>query len=261
MAGMNNTEMNIIIIEDEELAAQRLATMILKADSRIHILARLESVEESVAWLQSHPEPDLIFLDIHLEDGISFSIFDQVKINSPIIFTTAFDEYAIKAFKLKSVDYLLKPVTQEELETSIRKYQSWVAPAPSKSVDMQALYEMIVQREPQYRTRFSIVAGQKIKTIGIEDIAYFHAEEGVVLLVTNAKVKYPLDLSLDQLYEQLEPKQFFRINRQYIVKLSAIEHIHVFPKSKLQVELQPPASGEVFVSLDKVTKFKDWLNA
>jgi DNA-binding LytR/AlgR family response regulator len=253
--------MKVIIIEDEELAAKRLETMVLKADPAIRVLAKLESVEESVAWLQAHEEPDLIFLDIHLEDGISFSIFDQVKVNSPIIFTTAFDEYAIQAFKLKSVDYLLKPVTQEELEGSIRKYREWVKPEQASPLDMHALYEMILHREPQFRTRFSIVTGQKIKTIGIEEIAYFHAEEGVVLLVTDKKVKYPLDLSLDQVMDQLDPKQFFRLNRQYIVKLSAIDQIHVYPKSKLQVELLPPAPGEVFVSLDKVTKFKDWLNS
>jgi DNA-binding LytR/AlgR family response regulator len=253
--------MKIIIIEDEELAAIRLETMIRKADPDIQVLAKLESVEESVAWLQTHAEPDLIFLDIHLEDGISFSIFDQVKVNSPIIFTTAFDEYAIQAFKLKSVDYLLKPVTQEELEGSIDKYRQWVKPEHASPVDMQALYEMILHREPRFRSRFSIVTGQKIKTIGIEEIAYFHAEEGIVLLVTDKKVKYPLDLSLDQLMEQLDPKQFFRINRQYIIRLSAIEHIHIYPKSRLQVELLPPAPGEVFVSLDKVTKFKDWLNS
>lgn len=253
--------MNIIIIEDEELAARRLETMVLKADPRMRVLAKLESVEESVDWLKTHPEPDLIFLDIHLEDGISFSIFEQVKVNSPIIFTTAFDEYAIQAFKLKSVDYLLKPVTQEELETSILKYRQWVKPAHASPVDMQALYEMIQHREPQYRSRFSIVTGQKIKTIPIGEVAYFHAEEGIVLLVTDKKVKYPLDLSLDQLMDQLDPKQFFRINRQYIVKLSAIDQIHVYPKSKLQVELLPPAPGEVFVSLDKVTRFKDWLNS
>ncbi|WP_026463578.1 LytR/AlgR family response regulator transcription factor [Adhaeribacter aquaticus] len=252
--------MNVIIIEDEELAAKRLETMILKADNSIKILAKLESIEESVDWLKSNNEPDLIFLDIHLEDGISFSIFEKVKVSSPIIFTTAFDEYAIKAFKLKSVDYLLKPVTQEELEQSITKYREWVSPQNSSPLDMHALYEMIQHRTPQFRSRFSIVAGQKIKTVGIEEIAYFHAEEGVVCLVTDKKVKYPLDLSLDQLNDQLDPKEFFRINRQYIVKLSAIENIHVYPKSKLQVELQPSAPGEVFVSLDKVTKFKDWLN-
>ena len=251
--------MNIIIIEDEELAAIRLENMILKADPTVQVLTKLESVEESVTWLKSHPEPDLIFLDIHLEDGISFSIFDAV--NSSIIFTTAFDEYAIKTFKLKSVDYLLKPVTQEELEASLSKYKQWASPVPATNkLDMQALYQMIQHREPQYRTRFSIVTGQKIKTIDIEEVVYFHAEEGLVCLVTDKKVKYPLDLSLDQLTKQLDPQQFFRINRQYIVKLSAIENIHVYPKSRLLVELQPATQAEVFVSLDKVTKFKDWLN-
>lgn len=253
--------MDIIIIEDEELAAIRLESMIMKIDPTIRVLAKLESVEESVAWLNNNEDPDLIFLDIHLEDGLSFSIFDQVQVKSPIIFTTAFDEYAIKAFRLKSVDYLLKPVTLEELERSIQKYRQWINVPEANPVDMQALYQIIRQREPEYRSRFSIVAGQKIKTISIDDVAYFHADEGIVCLVTDKKAKYPLDFSLDQLSEQLDPKQFFRINRQFIVKLSAIENIHVYPKSKLQVELHPSPNNEVFVSLDKVTRFKDWLNA
>jgi len=253
--------MNIIIIEDEELAAIRLESMIMKVDPTIEVLAKLESVEESVEWLKDNDDPDLIFLDIHLEDGLSFSIFDQVQVKSPIIFTTAFDEYAIKAFRLKSVDYLLKPVTLEELERSLQKYRQWVKVEEPNPVDMQALYQIIRQREPEYRSRFSIVAGQKIKTISIDEVAYFHAEEGIVCMVTDKKAKYPLDFSLDQLSEQLDPKHFFRINRQFIVKLSAIENIHIYPKSKLQVELQPSPNNEVFVSLDKVTRFKEWLNA
>jgi DNA-binding LytR/AlgR family response regulator len=253
--------MNIVIIEDEELAAMRLESMILKLDPTIEVLAKLESVEESVAWLNNNGDPDLIFLDIHLEDGLSFSIFDQVQVKSPIIFTTAFDEYAIKAFRLKSIDYLLKPVTLEELERSLEKYKAWVNPADAKPVDMQAIYQIIKKREPEYRSRFSIVAGQKIKTIPIDEVAYFHADEGIVCLVTEKKAKYPVDFSLDQLSEQLDPKAFFRINRQFIVKLSSIENIHVYPKSKLQVELQPAPGSEVFVSLDKVTRFKEWLNA
>ena len=253
--------MDIVIIEDEELAAIRLESMIMKIDPSIQVLAKLESVEESVEWFNNNDEPDLIFLDIHLEDGLSFSIFDQVPVKSPIIFTTAFDEYAIKAFRLKSVDYLLKPVTLEDLERSLQKYKQWVKTVEPSPIDMKALYQIIRQREPEYRSRFSIVAGQKIKTISIDDVAYFYAEEGIVCLVTDKKAKYPLDFSLDQLSEQLDPKQFFRINRQFIVKLSAIENIHIYPKSKLQVELQPAPNNEVFISLDKVTRFKEWLNA
>ena len=154
--------MNIVIIEDEELSARRLESMIRTSDPEINVLAKLESIEEAVQWFGSHPHPDLIFLDIHLEDGLSFVIFEKVEINTPIIFTTAYDEYAIKAFRLKSIDYLLKPITQEDLDHAIRKYREWNGTKEQK-IDVSALYEMLVKKQPAYKSRFSINTGLKIQ--------------------------------------------------------------------------------------------------
>lgn len=257
--------MNVVIIEDEELAAARLERMIQSIDNKINVLSRLESVEDSVEWFRKNPQPDLIFLDIHLEDGLSFSIFENVDIKSPIIFTTAFDEYAIKAFKLKSIDYLLKPIVQEELSAAIRKYQDWSDGAKT-NLDLNSLYDLINKagaagKEPDYKTRFAVQVGQKIKTINTEEVAYFYSEDSMTYLVCNNKLSYTIDSSLDQLCEQLNPRDFFRINRAFLVNLAAIANVHVFPKSRLKLDLNPPTTKEVYVSIDKVTKFKDWLNS
>jgi DNA-binding LytR/AlgR family response regulator len=252
--------MKVVIIEDEKLAANHLEKMILKYDPEIKILAKLESVEESVKWFKSNAHPDLLFLDIHLEDDLSFAIFEKVKISSPIIFTTAFDEYAIKAFKMKSIDYLLKPIIQEELNNSLEKYKEWNKPAYSP-VDLNSLYELMSKKEPQFVDRFSVMIGQKLRTISVDEIAYFYSEGSITFMVNNDKSKYTVDYSLDQLGSQLNPNDFFRINRQYFVKLKSIKNVIVFPKSRLKLELNPPSDKEVFVSIDKVTKFKSWLGA
>ncbi len=253
--------MNVIIIEDEELSAKRLESMILKYDENIKILAKLESVEDSIEWLNDNPEPDLIFLDIHLDDGLSFTIFENVKVNSSIIFTTAFDEYAIKAFKLKSIDYLLKPIIQEDLIKSIEKYKAMNVNS-IEGIDLKSIINMLSGAAvANYKERFSITIGQSIKTISTDEIAYFTSEAGTTILITNDKHKYPVDLSLEELSEQLNPKIFFRINRQYLVKLKSIKNINVFPKSRLKLDLIPACDKEVYVSIDKVTKFKDWLDS
>lgn len=251
--------MNIIIIEDEELAAKRLESMIKSYDEKINVVAKLESVEDAVNWFNENPQPDLVFLDIHLEDDLSFSIFEKLKVTSPIIFTTAYDEYAIKAFKLKSIDYLLKPINQEELYSAINKYKQWNTNDNAK-IDLSSLYEMIVKKEPEYKTRFSVTVGQKIKTVGIDEVAYFYSEDSITFLTTHDNHNYTIDYSLDQLVEMVNPIDFFRINRQFLVKLKAINQIHVFPKSKLKLELTPATDKEIFVSVEKVTKFKNWLN-
>ena len=250
--------MKTIIIEGEELASDRLENMVKAIDPTIEILAKLESVEESVKWFQNHPHPDLIFLDIHLEDGLSFSIFDQVKVNSPIIFTTAFDEYAIKAFKLKSIDYLLKPIVQDDLEKAIKKYREWGE--KNQMVDLKELYKLMQVKEKSYRDRFSVVVGQKIKSIDVKDIAYFFSNSGITFVAMLSKSQYSLDLSLDNLMVELDPKLFFRVNRQYLIGLSSIVNIHIYPKSRLKLELNPPVPEGVFVSLDKVVDFKKWVD-
>lgn len=252
--------MRVIIIEDEELASKRLEGLILKADPNIKIEARLESVSEAVEWFGKNPGPDLIFLDIHLEDDLSFAIFEKVKVKAPVIFTTAFDEYAIKAFKLKSIDYLLKPINQKELNEAIAKYKEWTQ-ADKPQFDMSELYKLLQNKDVKYKERFSISFGQKIKTIETEKVAYFFSEGGLTFLVTTEKLEYPIDYSLDDLASQVDPRQFFRINRQYLVKLKSIKNVHVFPKSHLKLDLEPAAKAEVFVSIDKVSRFKDWLDS
>ncbi len=251
--------MKAIIIEDEEFAAIRLEKMINECDSTIEIVAKLQSVKESVAWLKSNPNPDLIFLDIQLEDDLSFSIFDQVSVRSQIIFTTAFDEYAIKAFKLKSIDYLLKPVSQEELNLAISKFKNWNIER-NVTINPEELRNLIIQQKVTYRERFSVTVGEKLKTISVDDIAYFFSTSGITFAVMNTKNQYSIDLSLDTIKEQLNPSEFFRINRQYLVKLSAIKNVHVFPKSRLKLELDPPAADEIFVTVEKVPEFKKWID-
>jgi DNA-binding LytR/AlgR family response regulator len=251
--------MKAIIIEDEEFAAIRLGKMIIECDSTIDIVAKLQSVKESVAWLKSNPNPDLIFLDIQLEDDLSFSIFDQVSVRSQIIFTTAFDEYAIKAFKLKSIDYLLKPVSQEELNLAISKFKNWNSER-NVTINTEELRSLINQQKVTYRERFSVTVGEKLKTISVDDIAYFFSTSGITFAVMNTKNQYSVDLSLDTIKEQLNPSEFFRINRQYLVKLSAIKNVHVFPKSRLKLELDPPSADEIFVTVEKVPEFKKWID-
>jgi DNA-binding LytR/AlgR family response regulator len=248
--------MKVLIIEDEQLAARRLENMIRTYDPAIVVLGKLESVEESVDWFRNHAHPDLIFLDIHLEDDLSFVIFDKVKVNSPIIFTTAFDEYAIRAFKLKSIDYLLKPIVQEQLNQAIDKYREWNG--KESGVDMSALYELINKRNPTYRERFSVSFGQKIRSFLTTEVAWFYSLEGETYARLADQQEYPVEYSLDNLAAELNPAEFFRINRKYLVSHKAIRQVHVFPKSHLKLELQPKPGEDSFVSLDKVTAFKVW---
>lgn len=250
--------MRTIIIEDEQFAARRLESMIREYNPSVIIEARLESVAESVEWLRNNPHPDLIFLDIHLEDGLSFSIFDQVKVNVPIIFTTAYDEYAIKAFKLRSIDYLLKPIVQADLNKAIDKYREW---SNEKQVfDISQLRALMIGDTKTYRERYSVVVGQKLKSIEVKDIAYFFSNSGITFIVSTSGNQFSIDNSLDNLLEELDPKLFFRINRQYIVHMQSLANIHIFPKSRLKLELKPTTREDNFVSIDRVTDFKKWID-
>lgn len=251
--------MKTIIIEDEDFAARRLENMIRECDNSIEIVAKLQSVKESVAWLNSNPHPDLIFLDIQLEDDLSFAIFEQVKVQSQIIFTTAFDEYAIRAFKLKSIDYLLKPIIKKELCNAIKKYIDMAGPL-QQAIDFSSLFNLIKRQNNVYKERFSITIGQKIKTFLISEVAYFYSTEGISFMVLKNKSEYPLDESLEELSQELNPTDFFRINRKYLVKIESIANVHIYPKSHLKLELSPLPKEEVFVSIDKVTAFKKWLD-
>ena len=252
--------MKVVIIEDEGFAAMRLKKMILQYNPAIEILAELESVEESVMWFKSNPDPDLIFLDIQLEDDLSFAIFEKVNISSPVIFTTAFDEYAIKAFKLKSIDYLLKPIVQEELVAALKKYEE-ITGMQRNNIDLQSLYGLIISKEKKYRERFSVSIGTKIKSFNISDVAYFLSEEGYTSVYLWNKSVYPLDISLNKLAPETDPELFFRINRQMLLNINAIQDIHIHSNSRLKLDVNPKIENGVFVSVDKITEFKKWIGA
>ncbi|WP_207492078.1 LytR/AlgR family response regulator transcription factor [Aridibaculum aurantiacum] len=250
--------MKVIILEDEHLTAQRLENMLKKYDAGIEILATIPSVAEAIEWLKTNPDPDVIFMDIHLEDGQSFSIFEQINLDVPVIFATAYDEYTIQAFKVNSVDYLMKPINYEELVAAIEKYKR--IHEQKQTQPLQALLESINKdKEPEYKQRFLVSIGSRLKTIEVDDINYFYSAEKITFLVTKDNQRFPIDFSLDKLALMLDPKHFFRINRQMMVKLYAIGNIHVFSKGRLKLDLQPASKEEVFVSLDKVTDFKEWL--
>lgn len=249
--------MKVVIIEDEQLTAQRLENMLRKYDATIDIQATLPSVAESVDWFKTNPDPDLVFMDIHLEDGQSFSIFETINLDVPVIFTTAYDEYMIKAFKVNSVDYLMKPLNYEELVQAIEKYKRLHAQHASPNLD--TLIQSIQQKGVSYKDRFLVSIGSRLRTIELPEIQYFYSAEKITFLVTKENQRFPIDYSLDKISSMLDPKLFFRINRQMMVKLSAIANIHVYPKGKLRVDLQPAMKEEVFVSLDRVVEFKEWL--
>jgi DNA-binding LytR/AlgR family response regulator len=250
--------MRTIIIEDEEFAARRLENLIKECDPTIEIVAKLQSVRESVAWLKTNTQPDLIFLDIQLEDDLSFSIFEQVKVQSKIIFTTAFDEYAIKAFKHNSIDYLLKPINKDELCNAINKYKNWDK-AGNKVIDAEELRKLLYPQQ-KYRERFMVSVGDKLKSIQVTDIAYFFSTAGITFVVMSNKSQYSVDFSLDNLKEMLNPKEFFRVNRQYYIGLKSIDKVIVYPKSRLKLVLNPPTDTDLFVSIDKAPEFKQWMD-
>lgn len=250
--------MKTIIIEDEKLAAERLEELIHEIDSSIEISEKLRSVEQSIKYLKQN-KPDLIFLDIQLEDGLSFSIFDKVEIDVPIIFTTAYDQYAIKAFKHNSIDYLLKPIKREELREALNKYKNIKT---SYLMDFEEIVKSIQSKEINYKKRFLIQYGQKIKKVETEEIAYFYAMDKNVFLTTLTGSTFPIDYTLDKLREVIDPEKFFRINRKMIVSFGAIKNMIPYSLSRIKIELNPPEPKDVeaLVSVERSLSFKDWMD-
>lgn len=250
--------MRTIIIEDENLTAKRLEGLLKKYDPSIQILATLPSVQEATQWLGSHPSPDLVFMDIHLEDDLAFKIFQQVNLQAPVIFTTAYDEYMIQAFKVNSIDYLLKPINYEELVQALEKFKSLKKQFAQPNLD--TLLQFIGQKKvPEYKTRFMITVGTKIRSIETKEIAYFYSEEKLTFMVTKEGQHLPIDFSLDKLTSLLDPADFFRISRQYLVCFSSIQTVHTHFKGKLKLDLSPKTKIDAFVSGDRMTDFKEWL--
>lgn len=250
--------MRVIIIEDEKPSARRLQRMLDSLEIKVETL--LHSVKESIEWFQNNEHPDLIFLDIQLSDGLSFEIFDAVDITSAIIFTTAYDEYALQAFKLNSIDYLLKPIDDEELETAVNQYKSRIPQQQSVTLDFNEIKKMLTNPiERDYKKRFSVKVGQHLKLINIDEIECFYSENKGTYLHTSAGRNYLLDTTLDQLQNELEPHTFFRINRKFFVNIDAIKDMISYTNSRLQIKLKSYNEQDVIVARERVKDFKNWL--
>ncbi len=250
--------MNALIIEDEKPSARYLQRMLEKQD--VHVNQMLHSVEEAVEWFNINPHPDLIFLDIQLSDGLSFEIFDVVEVKSPIIFTTAFDEYALQAFKLNSIDYLLKPIDEAELQTAVKKYrslQSAPRPVQFNFDDIKKLLVNPVERE--YKKRFTTKIGQHIKIISADEIECFYSENKGTYAHTLDGRDYLLETTLEQLEDELSPEIFFRISRKFFININAIKDIISYTNSRLQLKLNSYKEQEVIVARERVKDFKLWL--
>lgn len=252
--------MKVLIIEDEAPAFRRLQKILEEVEPEVEIVEVIDSVEETVKWLSHHRAPDLLFMDIQLSDGISFEIFEQVKIAKPVIFTTAFDEYMLRAFKVNSIDYLLKPVKPEDLKASLDKFKLLRSEFSAVGgVDLQEVVRQIQFTEKIYKPRFLVKQGDKMLSVETGNIAFFHMRHGVVHLVTRAGKTYLMDQSLEELQASLDPTRFYRANRQFIVHFEAITTVHRYHKGKLLVETHPKAAEDMVVSAEKAADFKIWL--
>ncbi|NIJ54732.1 LytR/AlgR family response regulator transcription factor [Dyadobacter arcticus] len=254
--------MKALIIEDEYPAAERLEKLIKKLDLRIEITGVLESVEAAKRWFRSGEKVDLIFSDIQLSDGLSFQIFESFPAHSPIIFTTSYDEYAIKAFRVKSIDYLLKPIKLPELEEAIQKYknfkQDFAPEVYAKKID--SLLESLEIRRRTHKTRFLVKNGEQLIPIHQEQVAYFYTANELACLVGNDGRQFLIDYSLEELESMVDPLCFFRLNRQFIARVTAIQKIHTYFNGKLKVDLRPETAQDVLVSREKAPAFKTWLD-
>lgn len=250
--------MNVIIIEDEKPSARRLQRML--SNLQIETNTMLHSVEESIAWFAESTHPDLIFLDIQLSDGLSFEIFEALEINSAVIFTTAYDEYALQAFKLNSIDYLLKPIDEVDLAKAVAKYKTRMPVQKPVLIDFDQIRSMLVNPlDRTYKKRFSVKVGQHLKLISTEDIECFYSENKGTYLYTSDGRSYLLDVSLEQLEPDLEPSAFFRISRKFYVNINAIKDMISYTNSRLQIKLSTYKEQDVIVARERVKDFKDWL--
>ena len=251
--------MNVLIIEDEKPAARRLSRMLAVLD--IEVQQMLHSVEESLNWLQNNTHPDLIFLDIQLSDGLSFEIFEEIDVRSAIIFTTAYDEYALKAFKLNSIDYLLKPIDDDELSADIQQFKKQQHKETDVQVNLEDIRKLLVNPvDRKFKKRLSIKVGQHIKIIPIDKVECFYSENKSTYIHTTENRNYLLDHSLENWQEQLDPEHFFRVNRTYIVHINAIKDIIAYSNSRLKLMLHSYNEQEIIVSRERVKDFKNWID-
>jgi DNA-binding LytR/AlgR family response regulator len=257
--------MKVFIVEDEELAVKKLRKTLESVDSTAEVVGVADSIRSSVNWLQNNPTPDLILMDIELCDGQSFEIFDQVEVKSTVIFTTSYDEYALKAFKVNSVDYLLKPVQKEDLQAALSKFQHMIemygSPGGSASLNVDNLVKELQSKlQPKgFRKRFLVKHAQKLVSVDVEEIAYFYSDGRLNFFKTYDNRKFVVDYTMDELEEMLDPDRYFRISRAFYVSINSIDQIHDYFGNRLLLHLKPAVDKEAIVSREKVTEFKVWM--
>lgn len=251
--------MNILIIEDEKPAAARLERLLKNYNERINVLDKIDTVKKAIKWLQSN-QPELIFMDIQLADGLSFEIFEHVDIQVPVIFTTAFDEYALKAFKVNSIDYLLKPIDEEELDGAFKKLDRLANSHQSQSNTLAQINQAMAMLTNKYKSRFVIKVGEHIKSIEVDEIQYFFSRDKASFCCMSDMKNYLLDYSLEQIEGMVDPEMFYRINRKYLISLRAIDDIISYSNSRLKIVLKHCAEKDVIVSRERVNDFKNWLD-
>lgn len=254
--------MKVIIVEDEQIAANRLEKLLINSSRQIEVLAKLDTVKRTVEWLGSYKCPDLIFMDIQLADGLCFEIFDLVEVNCPVVFTTSYDQYAIRAFKVNSIDYILKPLDPGELYNALNKFEFLANNYSEKtSPESMALQDAITMlKQKAFKERFIVKIGEHIKSIAVNDINHFSSYEKATFAHTIENRKYILDYTLDQLVEIIDPKIFFRINRQYIISITGFDDIISYSNNRLKVQLKQGKTMDAIVSRERVQDFKKWLD-
>ncbi|MDW7690390.1 LytTR family DNA-binding domain-containing protein [Flammeovirgaceae bacterium SG7u.111] len=251
----------VLLIEDENAAKRALKRALGKLNFEHQILEEFETVKGAAAWLKTNNTPDLIFMDIQLSDGISFEIFDKVTIQSPVIFTTAYDEYAIQAFRVNGLDYLLKPIDDEDLSEAIERFKTNFSTNSTRAEDLSSLHQVLQKlHKPAYRESFLVHHKHKMLMINVQDIAYFYVNNKVTYIKSNKNQDYALDIKMEEIEKQVDPAQFFRANRQYLVSKRSIQEIEFYFNSKLSLTLHPPTLELVTISKEKAPSFKFWAN-
>lgn len=256
--------MNIFIVEDEELAVKKLQKTLVAIDPNLVVAGTADSIASAVEWLQSNPRPDLILMDIELADGQSFEIFNLIQVKSPVIFTTSYDEYALKAFKVNSVDYLLKPIQKDELEAAITKFQQMKESFGGNTDSEPQIASLVKElqhtlQHKEYRKRFLVKHAQKLLSIEMDRIAYFFSNDRINFFKTFDDKKYIVDYTMDEIEQMLDPEQYFRINRAFMVSIKSIDQIHDYFGNRLKLNLKPAIDKEALVSREKVSQFKEWM--
>jgi len=249
--------MKVLLIEDEIPAAKRLANLITELEPEWEILDSIDEIEQAIKLLNNHPQPDLIFMDIQLADGFSFEIFKAVEVKAPVIFVTAFDQYAVNAFRVNGLDYILKPVALDVLKESIDRFKSMNS---QTGINIEALKHLFKQEPTHFKERFLIKSGEELNFVRTSEIAYFLSEASYSFIVTKSQNRYIVDLTLDQIEAELNPSLFFRINRKQIVCLDCIVKISNYFNNRLKLDLSPAENSETVVSRTRIKAFKEWLN-